>query len=118
METKWWNRDISSYVWMPRWLVKDFSFFTSFSPENSKRVGDTIIIQAILLILSGLILDGGLCAQFVLFASLLWWIGCAFILVRRPKSTTPTDVVFLKLGFLILLPVVVLSLPLWGWLRK
>ena len=99
------------------WWKKDLIVFSSLSRENSRFAQDTLLLQAVFILLSGMILDGGDLLKVVLLAALGWWIGFSFILIRRPKTQNPNDQLFLKLGFLALLPVCFCTLPLWGLLR-
>ena len=103
---------------------KRYQFFPSLSPENSNAVSDTLVLQGLFYILASLVLDGGLLGNWVLVATMVWWIGFLFILIRRPRTEDRGDKIFLKLGFLILLfgfPLLFLalaSIPIWGWLRR
>ncbi|HXT39860.1 MAG TPA: hypothetical protein VN887_07550 [Candidatus Angelobacter sp.] len=99
------------------WWKKDLGRLTSLSPTNFEAAKDTLLLQALLTSLSGLILDGGETLRVVVLAALMWWIAFLRILVNRPTTTKKSDVLFLKLGFLLLLPLSFFTQPIWGWLR-
>lgn len=91
--------------------------FPSLGQKNNLAVNDTLVLQTVLFLLSSLILDGGQCLQFVGFASLVWWLVFLRILIVRPRTEDRWDRIFLKLGFPILLALIVAAFPIWGWLR-
>ena len=99
------------------WWNKDLNRLTSLSSTNFEAAKDTLLLQALLIFLSGLILDGGEFLRVVALAALVWWTAFLRILVSRPATTKKSDTVFLKFGFLLLLPISFLSQPIWGWLR-
>ncbi|MEI7730914.1 MAG: hypothetical protein WCO56_15170 [Verrucomicrobiota bacterium] len=74
-------------------------------------------LQFVLMLLASLILDGGFIASIVGFAAGAWWIAVAPILLRRPKTTSRGELLFLRIGFVLFLPLSLISTPLWGWLR-
>ena len=77
-----------------------------------------LVVQALLVVLAGMILDGGVALRFVAFASLCWWIVAAPILLLRSQSPSRFERLFLEGGFLVTLALSVLSAPAWGWLRR
>lgn len=88
------------------------------SSEVWKPVKGNIGLQFVLLLAASLILDGGLLASIVLCATGAWWIAILPILVRRPKLPKRGEIFFLKFGFLIFLPLSIITIPWWGWLRE
>ena len=99
------------------WLMKDLSNFTSLSYENFAAAKNTLLVQVLLVLLSGSILDGGEILRVVLLAAVAWWIGFLPILCFRPATQKQSDRFFLKFGFLLFLPISLLTEPIWGWLR-
>ena len=69
------------------------------------------VIQAFLLLLSSLIMDGGEIFTFFLIAIVAHWAMFIMIFTRRRDYLTPADVLFIKAGFLIIL----LAMPLLLW---
>jgi hypothetical protein len=105
MNMSWWKKELR------------FQFFPSLTHQNSAAVNDSILLQIVLILLAGMILDGGAMLKVALLAAMGWWLGFLLILLRRPKTEKRTDQVFLRYGFLALLPLSLLTLPLWGLIR-
>ena len=105
MTPAWWNKEVR------------LRLFPSLTHQNSASVNDSILLQIVLIVMAGMILDGGAMLKFALLAAMGWWLGFLIILLRRPKTEKRTDQVFLRYGFLALLPLSLLTLPLWGLLR-
>ena len=105
MNQVWWKKELR------------LNLFTSLNRQNSALVHDNILLQVVLLLGAGMILDGGMILKVVLLAATGWWLGFLFILLRRPTTEKKTDQTFLKFGFVALLPGCLLTLPLWGLLR-
>lgn len=72
--------------------------------------------QALILVLAGMILDGGVIGQMCLYALAAFWGGVAVILIRRRQSPSRLDLLLVRGGYL---PVCVLSVILtraiWHW---
>ncbi len=73
-----------------------------------------VVVDASLLIISSLVLDGGRTAGMCMVAMVAHWIGVLFILVRRWRSPTETDLLFIRYGILIC-GVLVLVLAPFVW---
>jgi hypothetical protein len=71
------------------------------SLTSSLKTG--VIIQVFLFILTALMLDGGQLFRQFLLAMVGYWIGVAFIFVRRESTPKKTDHFFLRYGSLVLL---------------
>ena len=99
-------------------LHKRIEIWTSFSPEISKALSNTLVAQGVLLMLSSMILDGGVLLQFIGFTSLVYWITIFPILWRRPKTTNKFELGLIRIGFICLLPLSIATTPTWGWLRE
>jgi hypothetical protein len=98
------------------WLTNNIT--PSLCEHLRNSVMRNILVQAVLYILSGLILDGGFCGQVCLFATVVWACGSFMISIRRPQTPASTDLLFMELGYLALIVVGFVSSPFWGWLRK
>jgi hypothetical protein len=72
---------------------------TSLSKEYWPALQIALVFQVIFLILGGLMLDGGLCAQFVFFSLLAWWGGFGIMAFRRPLNPTKVDLFLIRWSF-------------------
>jgi hypothetical protein len=62
-----------------------------------------VVLQALLLVLTACILDGGEILRQFLVALIGYWLGVACILIRRERTPTRTDLFFTRYGSLVLL---------------
>lgn len=76
------------------------------SPGYRKPVFEAVALQALLGLLSALILDGGTSARIFGIALIAFWGGAALLVWRRPQSPTGTDIELLRFGYL---PLVVIA---------
>ena len=60
-------------------------------------------LQAILFVLTVCMLDGGQLFKQFLVAMIGYWLGVAFIVVRRKMTPTKTDLLFIRYGSVVLL---------------
>lgn len=74
-------------------------------------------MQLLLVMLSGMLLDGGATFQLVALPAVGYWLVVLVILLRRAKTLTRLDTFLLKAGFIILLAVLPFTSQWWGWLR-
>ena len=74
-----------------------------FSPRYCPAVKDALVLQTIIGILTGLMLDGGGTFGVFQVAFLGQWLGILLIVFRRPQSPTRTDLLFIRFGIVILL---------------
>ena len=111
----WWKRTVfpPGDKWWNRPLTDRFSFEIARAIEAN--IGFQLVIT---FFIGGMILDGGFCASILLTASAAYWISVAPILVLRPKTTSKSELLFLRVGWVILIPLSLFSMPLWGWLRE
>ena len=86
----------------------------SAAPRRSagSAIKDGLVIQTVLLLLSMLILDGGRLSKMYLIAMIAHWIVALVILIRRGKSLTRWDWLYIRFGiFPIVLMVFSVLLP-------
>jgi len=69
--------------------------------------------QAFILVLAGMILDGGVVAEICLFAAVAFWVGVALIRFRRPVPTK-VDLVLIEGGYIVLC-LISFFLAQWIW---
>ncbi|MGZ4971382.1 MAG: hypothetical protein ACXWDN_01375 [Limisphaerales bacterium] len=71
------------------------------SPYKS-AVRSAVVQQVIVLVLASMILDGGDILTFCLVACLAFWVGFAFIRVRRGRMPTKIDLTLIRGSYLLL----------------
>ncbi len=72
--------------------------------------------QAAFLLLGSLALDFGQLLQWTLFATITYWLSAAFIIAKRPKMPTRWDLILLRWGFVVILPLTFfLAGLIWSW---
>jgi len=84
---------------------------TKYREQFKESIFSSIVLQLILLLLSSLVLDGGILFALIEIVSVAYWVAAVIILVFRFKKLTETDFFYLKwgifinilLGFLIIL---------------
>ena len=64
--------------------------------------------QVAFLFLGALALDFGQLLQWTLFAAITYWLIAAFIISRRPQMPTRWDLILLRSGFVVILPVTII----------
>ena len=82
------------------------SYSLPISPSYRKPVFEAVALQALLGLLSALILDGGTTARICGIALVAFWGGAAVLIWRRPQSPTRIDIELLRFGYL---PLVVIA---------
>ena len=75
--------------------------------EVKSKIIRTAAVQAVVLVLACLMLDGGACLAIAAFGVAAHWIGAAVIVIRRRNALTQWDVALLQVGF-VLFPAAVL----------
>lgn len=90
----------------------------NFSSEIGSALTRNILGQGFLLLITGMILDGGFLNSFVMVAAAFYWISILPILLRRPKTSDKFELGLIRIGFVCFLPLSPFSMPLWGWLRE
>jgi hypothetical protein len=77
---------------------------------------DGLALQLVLLVLSGLLLDGGLTVEISLIAWAAFWCGIVVMLCHRPDRPTRFDLWVLRWGYLPLMLVVqAVARYVWHW---
>lgn len=66
-------------------------------------------VQAVLLFLAAMILDGGRLLAYGLVLSGAWFAGAVCIMLRRPKAPGRFDLAYVKYGFFINVPLFVIA---------
>ncbi|HEX3601299.1 MAG TPA: hypothetical protein VHU84_14200 [Lacipirellulaceae bacterium] len=79
-------------------VLKQRSF--NISPRYAPAFGNAICFQAILGILTALLLDGGRTFSFFAVAFLAHWVGILLVVSRRPAAPTEFDLSFIRIGIL------------------
>jgi hypothetical protein len=70
------------------------------SPSYRSPIFEAVALQAILGILSLLILDGGTTARICGIALVAFWGGATVLIWRRPQSPTKIDIQLIRFGYL------------------
>ena len=72
--------------------------------------------QAGFLLFSSLSFDSGQLLHWILFSIVTYWLMAAIIISRRPQEPTEWDLIFLRSGFVVILPVVIcLTSLVYSW---
>ena len=79
------------------------------SPLYRRALYESTLLQGLLLLLSGFLLDGGALGRLCAYALVPFWSGVVLVVCCRPRHPTPGDLSFVRLGYL---PVAVAT----GWL--
>jgi hypothetical protein len=58
--------------------------------------------QSVIMVLAGMILDGGAVAQSCFYAFAAFWVGVGVIVWRRASAPTKVDLVIVRGGFIVL----------------
>lgn len=84
------------------------------SAQYDRAIYDSLGIQIVLGLLSGMVLDGGGLAQLCGMSMIAFWGGAAVLIYRHPHNPTRTDLELIRFGFF---PVIVLTLfiAVWVW---
>lgn len=85
-----------------------------FSPIYRRLLVWNGVIQAIFLFFAGLMLDGGMFAQIVIYSGGAFWAAASIILIRRPLHPTRGDILYFRIGLPLISSADVFILPyLW-----
>jgi hypothetical protein len=71
------------------------------APALKSAMLSAFVQQAVILVLAGMILDGGLIAQMCFYAFAAFWGGVAVIILRRAMSPTKLDLILVRGGYLL-----------------
>jgi len=121
-----WTRGILYFVIMSLVFVIGFYYYRN-QGTNSASVSDQTIAtywpaikfslfqQVGICVFAALVLDGGRMFQRAMIAVLAYWLMALFIILRRPRSPTPGDLLVIRLGYpLIFLTVEVVGPIVWA----
>ena len=73
------------------------------SPAYRRPVWTAVLLQALTLLVSALLLDGGLMARICGCAMAAFWAGATSVTWRRPMHPTRLDLLYVRWGYLPLL---------------
>ena|ERR1041385_2850933 len=91
--------------------MKLFKLPLPISREYDSPIFQALVLQMVLGILSGLILDGGMVAQICGIALVAFWTGAVVLIWRHRESPSRLDLELIRFGYL---PVIVLAFFLTG----
>ena len=92
-------------------LTDEANSSTSLATETPRRaIASSIVQQVPLLLLTSLILDGGLIFNRFAIAAVAYWTIALIMLLRSQREMTATDLRLLKWGYL---PLVLITCILW-----
>ena len=86
------------------------------SKEFVKAAKENVVGQIVGIIFFSLILDGGFLLNRWLISCLAYWVGFAFIRLRRPVSPTKFDILFLHLGAVMLFTVSIVVVSIMSYI--
>ena len=89
------------------------------SNEVGRAIQNNLVLQSVLIVLiGGQALDGGMLVRIFSVAAVGYWIAAAPILLRRRFSPSKGELSFLRIGYIVFIPISIISMPLWGCLRE
>jgi multisubunit Na+/H+ antiporter MnhE subunit len=71
------------------------------SDDYRSAVRVAIPLQVVLVFLLTMNLDGGFLALIGLYAVVGFWIGAAIVILRRPRNPLPSDLTYIRWGYLL-----------------
>jgi hypothetical protein len=87
----------------------------AISANYKRPIGTALVTQAIVAVLSGMILDGGTVMRICLIAMIAFWVGAAVLIWRRPQSPTKTDLALIQGGYLVVVGIAGFLVPaIWA----
>jgi hypothetical protein len=84
----------------------------TFSTEYSSALKVAICWQFLIAFVASTLLDGGETWRVSMIASAAFWVVAVVIILRRPASPTPSDLVYIRIGLLLAF---VLAATLAAW---
>ena len=87
------------------------------SPAYREAVKVALVVQVLTTLFLGAILDGGALAKAGGAAMVGFWIGVAVVMVRRPRTPSRLDLLYVRWGYVVMLAVGIALLPFMGALR-
>jgi len=85
------------------------------APAYDRAVKHSLLLQLITTILLLLLLDGGQLARAGAAAMLAFWIGVAIVMLRRPQTPRPLDLLYVRWGYLPFLAIAI-AVALSPWM--
>ena len=73
-------------------------------------IKSALVQQIVILFLAALLLDGGQFLHIAMLAFLGHWITIAMVILRRPRSPTPGDLLIVRYGY----PIILLAVAVFG----
>ena len=94
--------------------MKIIGYRLPISPKYDSPIFEAVVLQIVLGLLAGMVLDGGAIAQFCGIALVAFWSGTVVLIWRHPQTPTRVDLELIRFGYL---PVVVVAffLSMWIW---
>jgi hypothetical protein len=87
------------------------------STSYREAVKGALVLQVMTALLLLMVLDGGVMAQAGGAAMIGFWIGVGIVMLRRPRTPTKVDLLYVRWGFLPMLVVAIAWSPFMGALR-
>ena len=87
------------------------------SPAYREAIRFALLLQVITTIVLMMVLDGGILAKTGAAAMIAFWIGASLIILRRPKTPSEMDLLYLRFGYLVALVIAALLSPYLGSFR-
>jgi len=81
------------------------------APAYRAAIKVAILLQVLLTLFIGLLLDGGYTAGIGACVMGGFWIGVAAVVFRRPRNPTPLDLLYVRWGYVPLLVLSVIIAP-------
>lgn len=87
------------------------------SPAYREAVKVALVLQVLTTLLLLTILDGGTLAKAGGAAMFGFWTGVAIVMLRRPKTPSTLDLLYVRWGYLAMLVIAIALAPYMGALR-
>ena len=81
---------------------------TSRLSELQSPLGWVVLVQVVLLVISGLLLDGGYCSRICVGAMVGYWLMIGWLALRRRNALTKSDTILIRTGFFLWLSIALL----------
>jgi hypothetical protein len=97
--------------------IKTMRLSLSISPKYDSPIFEAIAVQIFVAIVGALIIDPIGLAQVLGIALLAFWGGVVVLIWRHPQSPSRFDLVFIRFGYFVVIPVAFFVVPLVWQLR-
>lgn len=84
------------------------------STKYDSPIFEAIAMQIVVGLFSGMILDGGVAAQFCGVALVAFWGGAAVLICRHHRSPSTVDLTLIRIGYLLVIAIAIFVAP-WVW---